>query len=165
METTSLSAPSGTPWNTVWIWLVVFVPYLSSFGLVTIDWSRMFDLSAATSEMAMLNLMVSPGYLISVVGGMIAYGLSVWFAYLDYRELERREVPRPFHWAWAFLSYSVYPIGRSVVVRRRTGRGISPMWVSISLIVLSFILGIVLVVVIMASVFNQIATLPGVLTP
>ena len=169
---TDLRAPEGVRWNTVWIWLVVVLPYIPSFGIFTIDWSRMFDISSLSSgsssgpgQAAMLSMMLSPGYLFAVFGGMIAYGLSVWFAYLDRRELERRGVPRPFHWAWAFLTYAVYPIGRSVVVRRRTGHGISPMWVSIALMVLSLILGIVYVVYAMSTVFTQIGQYSGSLTP
>ncbi len=171
MNTTAdLSAPEGARWNTVWIWLVVVLPYIPSLGIFTIDWSGMFDLSnlrssTGASEAAMLSMMLSPGYLFAMFGGMIAYGLSVWFAYLDRRELERRGVPRPFHWAWAFLSYSVYPIGRSVVVRRRTGHGISPMWVAISLMVASFILGIVYLTYVMSTVFTQLQGFSGSLTP
>jgi hypothetical protein len=64
-------------------------------------------------------------------------------------------VPRPFHWAFAFLSSAVYPIGRSVVVKRRTGQGISPMWVSIALIVMSFIFSIYLSVYIVTVITEQ----------
>ena len=154
-----LKAPDGTPWNTPWIWLIVFLPFVSSLGLLTVDWSRMFDLSDPTG-MSSMSVLASPGYLISIFGGWIAFALMVWFGYLDWRELNRRGVPRPFHWAWGFLSV-VYPIGRSVVVRRRTGHGISPMWVTIALNVAFFIAMLVFVAVLMTSVFAQISTLPG----
>jgi hypothetical protein len=67
-------------------------------------------------------------------------------------------VPKPFHFAWVFLSSGVYPIGRSVVVRRRTGAGIAPMWVTIGVLVLGFALGMYIVAVTMASIFGQMAT-------
>ncbi|MCC6269744.1 MAG: DUF2510 domain-containing protein, partial [Microbacteriaceae bacterium] len=143
-STAALSAPAGTPWSTVWIWLIVFLPYVSMLGLVLVDWRGLFNFTYMSSESAMRASMFSPGYFIAIILGWVAFGLSVWFAYRDWRELGRRGVPRPFHWAFAFLSSAVYPIGRSVVVKRRTGQGISPMWVSIALIVMSFIFSIYL---------------------
>src|SRR5690606_35683868 len=106
-----------------------------------------------------VSWLLSPGYLLSTVGGWVVYGLCVWFAYLDWRELGRRGVPRPFHWAWTFLSSVVYGIGRSVVVRKRTGHGISPMWVTIATLVVSFGLSIYIVVIMMAAVFDSIETI------
>ncbi|MCC6270603.1 MAG: hypothetical protein IT190_04950 [Microbacteriaceae bacterium] len=103
----------------------------------------------------MMTAMFSPGYFIVIILSWVAYGFGVWFAYLDWRELDHRSVPRPFHWAFAFLSSAIYPIGRSVVVKRRTGRGISPMWVSIALIVVSFIFSIYLSVYIVTVITEQ----------
>ncbi len=157
----TLSAPAGTPWNTVWIWLVVFVPYVSIVSLFLVDWRGMLDFSAMTNESAMMMTMFSPGYFVAIILGWITYGLSVWFCYLDWRELERRSVPRPFHWAFGFLSSAVYPIGRSVVVKRRTGHGVSPMWVSIALMVLSFILSIAFSVYLVTVIFDQAMSYPG----
>lgn len=162
-QAADLKAPVGTPWNTAWIWLIVFLPYVSMIGFFTVDWSRMFDLSDPTG-MSSIAILASPGYLISIFGGWVTYGLLVWFSYLDWRELNRRGVPRPFHWAWGFLSL-VYPIGRSVVVRRRTGRGISPMWVTIILYVVSFIAMLVFMSVLMTSIFAQISSLPDYYAP
>lgn len=45
-------------------------------------------------------------------------------------------LPSPFPWAFSFISSIVYVIGRSVVVRRRTGKGISPLWVVIAVYLL-----------------------------
>jgi hypothetical protein len=152
-----LKAPEGTPWNTVWIWIIVFLPYVSSLGIFAIDWSSLFDLSnPIRGELALLT---SPGYLLTLAGGLISYGLIAWFAYLDWRTLADRGVPRPFHWAWAFLSI-VYPIGRSVVVRRRTGHGISPMWVTIIAYAVFTIGSMVYMIAIMTSILGSIANLP-----
>src|SRR5690606_20895629 len=123
-----LKAPEGTDGNTVWVWLVILVPMLPVFTLLLDDWSRTFDLN---DPLTGVRFMLTPGYLIATLAGWVVYGLSVWFSYLDYRELGVRQVPRQFHWAWAFLSSAVYAIGRSVVVTRRTGRGRAPMWVQI----------------------------------
>lgn len=127
-----LKAPAGTLWSTVWIWLLVFVPLLPMIGLLFIDFNGIFSYSNITDEAAMtIALITSPAYLLMLFTSWIVYGLSVLFSVLDYRELTRRSVPNPFHWAFAFISSAVYVIGRSVVVRRRTGKGISPMWVTI----------------------------------
>ena len=160
----ALKAPDGTKWNTVWIWLVVVLPFLPALGLLTIDWSRMFDFSAGNEAQMTLRMMTNPGYLLSSFGGFITFGLGLWFAYLDWRELSRRGVPRPFHWVWNLIS-PVYAIGRSVIVRRRTGQGISPLWVTIVLLVLSLVLTIYVSSVIISSVFSQVSQYPGVLTP
>ncbi len=158
-----LKAPEGTKWNTVWIWILVVLPYLSSFGIFTIDWSQAFDFSHP-SNMGSLSLLTSPGYLANLALSWIAWGLFVWFSYLDWRELSRRGVPKPFHWAWGFLTI-VYTIGRSVVVRRRTGAGISPMWVTIVIYVVYVISTMIYLGMVMWMVLGQIPQLTGTLSP
>lgn len=153
-----LKAPEGTEVNTVWIWLVVVLPLLPMIGLFTVDWTAFVDLGDTTG-MSSLTAVTSPGYLFSMFSGWAVYGLSVWFAYLDYRTLGRRAVPRPFHWAWTFLSSLVYVIGRSVIVKRRTGHGMAPFWAAIASIVLSIAVSIYLVVTIFAAVAQQMSTL------
>ncbi|MBX3309228.1 MAG: DUF2510 domain-containing protein [Cryobacterium sp.] len=155
-----LKAPEGTPWNTAWIWIIVVLPFLPSLLLLGVDWSRMFDFTSGSETEIMLRMYTNPAYLLSLVGGFAAYGLGVWFAYLDWRVLTRRGVPRPFHWAWNFIT-PVYAIGRSVIVRRRTGRGISPMWVSIVLVILSVVFATILSVMIVSEVVEQILLIPG----
>lgn len=156
--TADLTAPEGTEWNTAWIWLIALLPLIPMIGLFSIDWGSLIDLSDPTG-MSSLAFLVSPGYLIGSLGGWVVYGLCVWFAYLDWRELGRRGVPRPFHWAWTFLSSALYVIGRSVVVRKRTGRGISPMWATIAILVISFGATIYIVAVVMAAVFDAVSTI------
>jgi cytochrome bd-type quinol oxidase subunit 2 len=90
--------------------------------------------------------------------GIVIYGLFVVAAALDYRALSARGVPRPFHWAWTFLSALVYIIGRTVVARRRTGTGLAPLWVTIATLVVT---GVAIEVV----VFPFIAGATSSLTP
>jgi hypothetical protein len=66
-------------------------------------------------------------------------------------------VPRPFHWAFAFISSYVYPIGRSVVVKRRTGSDGGTLLASILAIVLLFVLAIVFVVVLFAQMMSALS--------
>jgi hypothetical protein len=53
----------------------------------------------------------------------------------------------------------VYAIGRSVVTKRRTGHGSAVMWVTIALMVLSFIGAIVWVAVLVTSIVTQMVPL------
>src|SRR5690606_30673853 len=103
------------------------------------------------------GLFVSPAYLLTIALGFLCYGAGVVFAYLDWRELARRGVPRPFHWAFQFIPYWVYPIGRAVVVSRRTGgTGMAVLWATIASIVLLFVFSIVLTFVAIAAVFSAL---------
>lgn len=152
-----LKAPEGTKPYTLWIWLIVVLPVVVALPALGIDWSSLVDLSDTTGQ-STFALYANPFYWMLLLGGWVAYGLSAWFAYLDWRELQRRGVPKPFHFAWVFLSSGVYPIGRSVVVRRRTGSGIAPMWTTIGVMALTFAMGVYIMVASMASIFEQLAT-------
>lgn len=153
-----LSAPAGTAPYTPWIWLMIFVPLLPIVGLFSFDLNGYMQATLSGDAQAMMSALFTPGYVISIVLGWVVYGLTVLFAFLDWKELKRREVPRPFHWAFAFIPYPVYVIGRSVVVRRRTGRGIAPMWVTIVLYVLIFIGSLVWVSVAMTQMMQILPT-------
>jgi hypothetical protein len=139
-----LKAPAGTKTNTPWIWLIVFLPLLSYLSLLTIDWNGYFQ-AAMGSPGSSATAMFSPAYLLSSLLGWVLAALLVVFGYLDHRALVRNGVPQPVHWAWSFLN-PVYPIGRAVVVRRRTGSGIWPMWGAIGVLVFGFIVGIIFAV-------------------
>ncbi len=154
---TELKAPPGTNPYTPWIWLIVFLPLVVTLPSLGVDWGSLVDLSDTTGQSA-FAIYRDPLYWLLLLGGWLAYGLNVWFAYLDWRELQRRGVPKPFHWAWMFASSGVYPIGRSVVVRRRTGTGIAPLWATIGVLVFSFGIGIYIVIATMAPIFEQLAT-------
>lgn len=150
-------APPGTDWNTVWIWLVVLLPLVPTLLLLGVPWDSMFDFDPTPDRAeimeAMLGIYRSPVYVLASLSGWAVYGLVVFFAYRDYKELAARGVPKPFHWAWAFLT-PVYPIGRSVVVARRTGRGYAPMWATIGTIVVSFIVSFVIAGIVMDTMMD-----------
>lgn len=162
-----LKAPEGTKVYTIWIWLVVLLPYLTLPLLFTIDFSSMFsvdnlsDPTAATR--AQLSLFTSPGYILLSLGSLLTAAGTVAFAFVDWRDLVRRGVPKPFHWGFAFISlagYPVYAIGRAVVTKRRTGHGSAVLWVTIGMIVLSVIVAFVWVGVIFSSIMQQVALDP-----
>lgn len=150
------SAPAGTKTNTLWIWLVVLLPLVQLIPLLFIDWAGLVALTGAQAATS-LSLVTSPAYLISSFSGWIVYGLCALFAYLDWKQLRDAGLPQPFHFAWVFLSSLVYVIGRSVVVRRRTGAGTAPMWVAIGTLVLSFVVAIYIAVTVVRAV---LATIP-----
>jgi hypothetical protein len=153
-----LKAPDGTKTGTVWVWLIVLLPLLSIFSLFSIDFTGYMQsvLSNPYSTGAMLALYTSPGYLLTLALSFVLYGLTVLFAALDVRELTKRQVPKPFHWAFAFLGGYVYVIGRSVVVRRRTGGGLAPLWGLIAVFVVSMIVSIVWSIILTQSIFSMI---------
>lgn len=160
----ALKAPDGTDPNTPWIWLIVFLPLLPTLGLFFIDWSGYVEaLLTDPTSLSAVTFLFTPGYLLMIALGWITTALIIWFAYLDWRELTRRGVPQPFHWAWIFLtfvvSYAVYTIGRSVVANRRTGTGLSVMWATIATMVVAVIVGIVLSIVLTVQIINGVSTL------
>ncbi|WP_181373478.1 hypothetical protein, partial [Microbacterium sp. HMWF026] len=131
--------------NTVWIWLLVFLPLLGVIGLFLFDWSTYLQESVyaeiyglgPTPDAILVNAVTS-------VLSIAFYAVTVLFAFLDWRQLRARGVERPFHWAWSFLvivmsSALVYIIGRAVVARRRTRAGLGPMWVAIAVNVVALV--------------------------
>lgn len=163
--TASLKAPEGTDPYTLWIWLIVAIPAVQVLPLFFIDWSGFISATLADpTGLGPYAVLFSPAYIALIAFGWIGLGLQIWFAYLDWRELQQRGVPQPFHWAWIFLafavSYAVYTIGRSVVAKRRTGRGLAPMWVTIASIVGGIVIGIWLTAVLFQLFFDAVMMMP-----
>ena len=157
----ALTAPEGTVTNTPWIWLIIGLPLLPILGLLTIDWRSLFDveytsLDSAKLMTSQLAFFLSPGYLGAIIGGWVVYALNAFFAYRDWKFLQAAGVPKPFHFAWVFLSSVVYTIGRAVVVKRRTGHGSAVLWASIGAIVLVVILTVVMMLQMVAAIANVI---------
>jgi Protein of unknown function (DUF2510) len=156
-----LKAPEGTRPYTRFIWLIVLLPLVQYPLLFLIDWSEYFRNSLSTSlsgasSLSSITSIFTPQYLIVLASGWVIYGVLALLAYFDWKELKRREVPFPFHFAFVFISYLVYVIGRSVVVRRRTGSGIAPMWVSIAINVVASIAFTAVIFIEMFSVLNEV---------
>lgn len=148
-STAGLRAPEGTNPNTPAGWIFAFTPLA---GLVNV---------AITAGMGGYDtsFILSSGYSSLV---FLSYGFSflVWLAviliaFLDYRELRNRQVPKPFHWAFAIIPWSiVYAIGRAVVVYGRTRRGLAPLFVWIGTGVAYFIISLVISFAVTASMMN-----------
>lgn len=127
----------GTPVYNVYIWLIVLLPLLSIASLASYDMTGYLreTLAGGNSMSAVLN----PSYLLQIAVGWGIYLATALLAYFDARKLGRDGYVRPFHWAWAFLSSTVYVIGRSVVAKRRSGRGLLPIWILIAVVVVSLV--------------------------
>ncbi len=162
----ALRAPEGTDGNTPWIWLVIAVPVIPVILLLFVPWGSMFDFDPTsddprTAMSATFGIFLSPFYWASVVLGYVGYGLSVFFAYRDVKELTARGVPKPFHWAFAFINGLVYTIGRSVIVKRRTGRGHAPLWAEIAVVLVLTAVAVWIEIVVVSSMGDLFRTIPG----
>lgn len=120
------SSTSVNPWP---IWVLVLLPLLPLLPLLTVDFATYFrDVLTASEVRAVIP--VPSGITTANLINLATYPATVVLAYLDWRALAQRGVVRPFHWAWAFVPFVlVYLIGRSVVLKRRVGRGTSPLWI------------------------------------
>ncbi|BFM26157.1 hypothetical protein CHE218_31990 [Microbacterium sp. che218] len=154
--------------NTVWIWLIVALPLVSVLGLFLFDWGSFIRDSVyadmASGGMGGTSMTSSLVSIVASVVSLLITALTVVFAFLDWRQLRARGVDRPFHWAWIFTVLAigtglVYVIGRGVVLRRRTGSGLAPVWAAIAVTVVSLILGSVWLVMILSQVFAVIQEL------
>lgn len=162
-----LRAPEGTDPNTVWMWILVLLPLLGYIAMLFVPWQSYMD-SILQSPTNPSNLMqeelaffTSPGYILSLVLSFVTYVATVVLAYFDFRELAARGLPKPFHWALTFIpsyGYLVYVIGRSVVVKSRTDRGLGPLWVAIGILVLGILLAFVVFFQMMSGLSNITGT-------
>ena len=66
-------------------------------------------------------------------------GCAGLLAWLDSRVLRRRGIVRPFPWGWGFAT-GVYLVGRTVVLRRRVGRGLPPLVLGVVLFVVAMLI-------------------------
>jgi len=149
-----LRAPEGTDPNTVWMWILVLLPVLSFIPLLFIPWRSYIESLVQTTTTnasdilaAELAIFTSPAYLVTIVLSFVTYVATVVLALLDYRVLTARGLPKPFHWALTFIpsyGYLVYVIGRSVVVKSRTDRGLGPLWVAIGVFVFGIVISFVM---------------------
>jgi hypothetical protein len=153
-----LRAPDGTSPNTLWVWLIALWPVLSLLSLVpTLFYLQGIADTDYTNSNAVIAAALSPAYFLIAAAGLVVYLVLALFSALDYRALTRAGVPQPFHWAWAFLSGWIYVIGRGVVVRRRTGRGLAPMWVFIALEIAIFAVSFVIAIIFTIEITSQLS--------
>ncbi len=163
-QVTALRAPDGTKPNTSWFWLMAIgVPVLTVLNLIPVSiYIDQVISGSAAGPAALAAITFGPAFALTLLSSWFIYAVCIVFALLDWRELRARDVPSPFHWAWSFFVLAigwpvVYVIGRTVIVRRRTGGGLAPLWVFIGLEVVAFIVTLVIAI----SAFLALITLFG----
>lgn len=170
------SAPAATaapvrpdiPTETPWIWLIVFLPLVGIIPFFFIDWRGFLqdsiDRSLGTPSGAWAASFTGAMLLLTLLSYAVIAAQAV-FAFLDWRTLRARGIDRPFHWAWIFftlvISNGVYVIGRGVILRRQTGKGLAPVWAWIAVTLLTLAIGIGYAVYMLNEVFGLIATYDG----
>lgn len=157
-------APAGTSPNTAWIWIFVLLPLaqLGELPLIASLYTRIFSAGLRNpTAITQLELAPSSGYLALQGIGVALYGIFVVLAVFDYRSLKARGVPRPFHWAFCFLGSLVYIIGRTVVVRRRTGAGLAPLWLFIIVLAATIVAMVVVIGPIVSAAVNSAVLTAG----
>jgi len=127
--------PPGTRVDTVWIWLIVVMPWVLASTIFLFDIGTVLDalwvddLSGALGHVGE-HLAVLVGSSLATIAG------ALFFAYRDARMLRAAGVVRPFPWGYAAIAGLVYVIGRQVVLRKVTSASVAPLVVSIVLYVL-----------------------------
>lgn len=163
-------APVQVETGTVWVWLAVVASIVPFFVLFFIDWGGYLDAIVAAgngyssgSELVRWQLQTLAVSALS----WIAIAAYIVFAWLDWRELRRRGVAAPFHWAWSFFALlsaglAVYMIGRAVVLRRRTvAGGWPPLWVWVGATALGYVATIVWFIWFFGTFFERLAVYSG----
>jgi hypothetical protein len=157
----SLAAPAGTRPYTPWIWALALLPLVNTVSTM-LRWSSIDSTIDAATESALSPGAAPPAALdlASYAISFLVFAAAMLFVVFDWRALDKAGVPRPFHWAWGFfmiIGAPVYMIGRSIVVRRRTGSGLAPMFVNLALIALNFALAMVIAVMTFSRVMDTVA--------
>ncbi|MFT2691866.1 DUF2510 domain-containing protein [Clavibacter zhangzhiyongii] len=154
------TVPASTSPHTWAIWVLAALPVVSLLFALNVDYGDALDMSprGPSPEAAVASA------LSSLVQFLVWAG-TVALAYFDWRELTRRGIAKPFHWAWAFIPVAggVYLIGRSIVVRRRIegapAAALSPIWLWVGLNVIVLFIAVVKGVEAAASVMQRYGTL------
>jgi uncharacterized protein DUF2510 len=155
-------APAGTSWNTPWIWVVLFAPLLSYATLFLWDFGPYVTamLYQPTNPTAWMQALFTPQLLVATLLPFVLSAVLVVSCYLDWRELTRRGVPKPFHWAFGFLGI-VYPIGRAVITNRRGMGGMVVLWVAIGVMVAGLVVSTIWSLVFFNQMLSVMLQYPG----
>ncbi len=155
--------PEGARIDTVWVWLVALVTLVSAIPMF------FFDMTGYMRTLIEAELSGSTGGIPSGMGGYLvligvtqllgwaSWGLTIFAAFRDYKHLTAIGVVRPFHWAFAFIPYTiVYLIGRHVVLRKVSRTAGWPLWGHIAGYVVVIIAAIVWTVVMTQALLTDV---------
>jgi len=157
-QVNALKAPEGAPVYTPFAWALVALMFVSMASLLLIDWKDYIARSIDPDTAAFA--IFTPSYIVVVLLGWLIYAGNIVLAFFDHRTLKRAGVPQPFHWAFTFISSTVYLIGRGVVMRRRTGHGFATVWWTIGYFVFSIVVSIIFSVWLVNLVIDMMPAYP-----
>lgn len=166
--------PTDAPIYGPWIWINALLPLvtIATFVLMASDLGPLFDAVReqlrrpvqSDSHIVFVNTfsIFGPGYFAALLLSLLAYAASVLTALADYRRLLAVGVVRPFHWAWGFV-FPVYPIGRSVVVRKvAQGRGVAPAVVAVVTLIVVYTAGAIWLATMFVGLFAGLDLSPAI---
>lgn len=117
--------PPGTRTETVWIWLLVVMPWVFASTIFLFDLAAVLDALWVGDEAgALADVALHAGLL--VTSSLTTTGCALLFASRDARHLRTVGVIRPFPWGFAAIAGIVYLIGRTVVLRTVTRPPFAP---------------------------------------
>jgi hypothetical protein len=147
------AAPEGAKVINWYLWAIIFLPVLWLIASIATFHTLEPALEKYITEIQRAtedpNSTIIPtihypvAYWLTELLAFVIYLGTVLLAWFDSKRLAAAGIARPFHWAFAFIpvaSGAVYVIGRSVVVRRRSGRGLWPIWVLVGFYLLEIII-------------------------
>lgn len=156
--------PEGARIDTAWVWVASLVYLLGCIPMFFLDMGgymrAIFEAEFSGSAQALADSMT--GYLafglVSWLLGIALWGLTVFAAYRDDKHLRAIGVVRPFHWAFAFIPYTiVYLIGRHVVLRKVSRTAGWPLWAHIASYVVVFVATGIWTLVAMRTMFETMS--------
>jgi len=157
--------PAGTRIDDAWVWIVSLSYLLGVIPVFFLDMNAymraVFEAQLSGSTGGFSDALA--GYavfgIVSWLLGLALWGLTIFAAYRDYKHLEAVGVVRPFHWAFAFIPYTiVYLIGRHVVLRKVSRTAGWPLWAHIGSYALVFIGITIWTLVMVQSMFAMFAS-------
>lgn len=157
--------PAGTRIDDAWVWIVSLSYLLGVIPVFFLDMNAYMravfeaQLSGSTGGLSETLAGYAVLGIVSWLLGLALWGLTIFAAYHDYKHLEAVGVVRPFHWAFAFIPYTiVYLIGRHVVLRRVSRTAGWPLWAHIGSYALVFIGIAIWTLVMVQSMFAMFAS-------
>jgi len=127
--------PPGTRVDGVWVWLLVFMPWVLASTIFLFDIGEVLDaLWVDDLDGALGHVGLHVGVL--AASSITTIALALLFAWRDARNLRAVGVVHPFPWGFAAIAGIVYLIGRFVILRKVTRPPVAPLATSIALYVL-----------------------------
>lgn len=121
--------------ETVWLWLIVVVPWILASSVFLFDVDAVLDaLWVGDADAATAHVALHLGVLLAQ--SLLTIALDLLFAWRDARRLRAAGVVDPFPWGFAAVAGIVYVIGRLVVLRKVARPSVVPLVVSIGLYLL-----------------------------